>query len=205
MDERIETPVLVVGAGPVGLTAALDLAWRGIDVTVAEMRAAGELPSVKCNQISARSMEVFRRLGVADALRNTGLPADYRNDVVSCTTVTGIELSRIPIPARGERFGPVQGADSWWPTPEHAHRMNQTYMEPVLFARAAASPRVRFLNRTEIETFSQDEHRVLAVARDLDSGQRRTIACAYLVGCDGARSVVRNTMAASPSTTVWPS
>ncbi len=43
MDGRIETPVLIVGAGPVGLTAALDLAWRGIDVTVAESRAAGEL------------------------------------------------------------------------------------------------------------------------------------------------------------------
>ena len=193
----IETPVLIVGAGPVGLTAALDLAWRGIDVTVAELRAAGELPSVKCNQISARSMEIFRRVGVANALRDTGLPADYRNDVVSCTTVTGIELSRIPIPSRGERYGPVQGADHWWPTPEHTHRINQTYMEPVLFAHAAANPRIRFLNRTEIESFSQDEHRVVAVARDIDSGQRRTIACAYLVGCDGARSVVRKTMAAT--------
>ena len=74
MATPIETPVLIVGAGPVGLTVALDLAWRGIDVTVAELRAAGELPSVKCNQISARSMEVFRRLGVANDLRNTGFP-----------------------------------------------------------------------------------------------------------------------------------
>ena len=193
----METPVLIVGAGPVGLTAALDLAWRGIDVTVAEIRAAGEPPSVKCNQISARSMEVFRRLGVAEALRNSGLPADYRNDVVSCTTVTGIELSRIRIPSRGERFGPVRGADSWWPTPEHPHRINQTYMEPVLFARAAASPRVRLLNRTEIESFSQDGHGVVAVARDLASGGRHRIACQYLVGCDGARSVVRKTMGAT--------
>jgi 2-polyprenyl-6-methoxyphenol hydroxylase-like FAD-dependent oxidoreductase len=192
----VDTPVLIVGAGPVGLTAALDLAWRGIDVTVAELRAAGELPSVKCNQISARSMEVYRRLGVADALRDTGLPADYPNDVVSCTTVTGTELSRIPIPARGERYGPVQGADSWWPTPAHTLRINQTYMEPMLYARAAASPRIRFLNRTEIESCSQDEQRVVATARDLDSGERRTIACSYVVGCDGARSVVRKHMGA---------
>jgi 2-polyprenyl-6-methoxyphenol hydroxylase-like FAD-dependent oxidoreductase len=197
MEGRIETPVLIVGAGPVGLTAALDLAWRGIDVTVAESRAAGELPSVKCNQISARSMEIFRRVGVAGALRATGLPADYRNDVVSCTTVTGIELSRIPIPARGERFGPAQGADSWWPTPEHTLRINQTYMEPVLYAHAAANPRIRFLNRTEIESFSQDEDRVVAVARSLDDGRRHAISCAYLVGCDGARSVVRKTMGAN--------
>ena len=56
MSRRIETSVLVVGGGPVGTTLALDLAWRGIDVTVAELRRAGEPPSVKCNQISARSM-----------------------------------------------------------------------------------------------------------------------------------------------------
>ena len=197
MEEHIETPVLIVGAGPVGLTMALDLAWRGIDVIVAESRAPGELPSVKCNQISARSMEIFRRVGVAGALRATGLPADYRNDVVSCTTVTGIELSRIPIPARGERFGPIEGADSWWPTPEHTLRINQTYMEPVLYAHAAANPRIRFLNRTEVETVSQDEDRVVAVARDLDDGRRFPITCSYLVGCDGARSVVRKTMGAS--------
>ena len=65
MNRGIETSVLIVGAGPVGLTLAIDLAWRGIDVTVAELRRAGEPPSVKCNQISARSMEIFRRLGIA--------------------------------------------------------------------------------------------------------------------------------------------
>src|SRR6188508_1961624 len=91
MSPKIETTVLIVGAGPVGLTLAMDLAWRGIDVTVAELRHAGEPPSVKCNQISARSMEIFRRLGLAKSLREVGLPADYPNDVVSATAVTGIE------------------------------------------------------------------------------------------------------------------
>jgi 2-polyprenyl-6-methoxyphenol hydroxylase-like FAD-dependent oxidoreductase len=103
MLDTIETQVLIVGAGPVGLTLALDLAWRGVDVAVAELRRAGEPPSVKCNQISARSMEFFRRLGIAGKLREAGLPADYPNDVVSTTTVTGIELSRVSIPCRAER------------------------------------------------------------------------------------------------------
>ena len=71
------------------MTLARDLAWRGIDVTIAELRQASEPPSVKCNQVSARSMEIFRRLGIAGALREAGLPADYPNDVVSSTTVTG--------------------------------------------------------------------------------------------------------------------
>jgi len=77
MSRGIETSVLVVGAGPVGLTLAMDLAWRGVDVTVVERRAAHEPPGVRCNQISARSMEIFRRLGVARALRNAGLPPNY--------------------------------------------------------------------------------------------------------------------------------
>src|SRR5262245_61613992 len=115
MPRNIETEVLVVGAGPVGLTLAMDLAWRGIDVTVAELRRAGEPPSVKCNQISARSMEIFRRLGIAANLRNAGLPADYPNDVVSTTTVSGIELARVPIPARAQRYSATDGPDTLWP------------------------------------------------------------------------------------------
>ena len=65
---KVKTSVLVVGAGPVGLTLAMDLAQRGISVTVVETRSAGEPPSVKCNHVSSRSMEVFRRLGLAQKL-----------------------------------------------------------------------------------------------------------------------------------------
>src|ERR1700761_8926405 len=93
--------VLIVGSGPVGLTLAMDLAWRGIDVIVAERRPPNDPPNVKCGQIGARSMEVFRRLGVAEKLRGIGLPADYPNDTVSATSVTGTELSRVLLPARG--------------------------------------------------------------------------------------------------------
>jgi 2-polyprenyl-6-methoxyphenol hydroxylase-like FAD-dependent oxidoreductase len=53
--------MLVVGAGPVGLTLAVDLAQRGIRVLVAETRYPGEPPNVKCNHVAARSMEIFRR------------------------------------------------------------------------------------------------------------------------------------------------
>ena len=58
----IEVPVLVVGGGPVGLTLALDLARRGVEVLVVERRARGTPPPPKCNHVAARSMEIFRRL-----------------------------------------------------------------------------------------------------------------------------------------------
>jgi 2-polyprenyl-6-methoxyphenol hydroxylase-like FAD-dependent oxidoreductase len=189
--------VLIVGGGPVGMTLALDLSWRGIDVIVVERRPSDAKPSVKCGQISARSMEVFRRLGVADKLRGIGLPADYPNDIVSATSVLGMELSRVLIPARGARgTAAAKGPDTQWLTPEHTHRVNQKFFEPVLFSYVASKPRVRIWHRTEIAEFIQHEEGVTAVARDLDSGKRTTIDCAYLVGCDGASSMVRKAIGA---------
>ncbi|MGW8183779.1 MAG: FAD-dependent oxidoreductase, partial [Burkholderiales bacterium] len=192
----IRTPVLVVGGGPVGLTLAMDLAWRGIDVVVAERRPADAPSSAKCGQISARSMEVFRRLGLAQKLREVGLPANYANDIVSATSVTGIELSRVPIPGRGERGPGAKGPDTSWPTPEHTHRVNQIYFDPVMLTHARAQPRIRILNRTEVEGLAQHDHGVTATARDLDSGKQCSIECAYLVGCDGAGSMVRKAIGA---------
>jgi len=187
----IETSVLIAGGGPVGLTLAMDLAWRGIDVTVVELRRAGEPPNVKCNQISARSMEILRRIGVARKMRQAGLPADYSNDVVSATTVTGIELSRLSIPSPNERQAGVKGVDSWWPTPEPSHRINQIYLEPVLFAHAKEQTRIRILNRTAFENYEQDEDGVTVNTRDLDSNVKHPIRCRYLVGCDGSKSTIR--------------
>jgi 2-polyprenyl-6-methoxyphenol hydroxylase-like FAD-dependent oxidoreductase len=193
----LEIPVLIVGGGPVGLTLAMDLAWRGVDVIVAEMRPPGEPPSVKCNHVSARSMEIFRRLGIAEKVRNAGLPADYPNDCAYRTTATGIELSRIPIPSRIERFTAKDGPDGWWPTPEPPHRINQIYLEPLLFQHAALLPNVRVLSRTFVEDFEQGAYGVTATARDLDSGGARRIRCQYLVGCDGGKSMVRRAIGAN--------
>ena len=192
MNHPIDTSVLIVGAGPVGLTLAMDLASRGIDVTVIEIRRAGEPPNVKCNQVAARSMEIFRRLGLAEKIRDTGLPAEYRNDVACCVSALGTELSRIKLPSRGGRRRGEKGADGHWPTAEWGHRINQLFLEPLLFAHAAAQQRIRILNRTQFEEFTQDDDGVTALARDLDSGARISVSCCYLVGCDGGRSMVRH-------------
>ena len=72
----LDTPVLIVGGGPVGMTMALCLAQRGIASYLVELRAAETLPDVKCNHISARSMELFRSLGISQDLRAAGLPVD---------------------------------------------------------------------------------------------------------------------------------
>jgi 2-polyprenyl-6-methoxyphenol hydroxylase-like FAD-dependent oxidoreductase len=195
--KSIETSVLVVGAGPVGLTLAVDLASRGIPVVVVEVRHAGEPPNVKCNHVSSRSMEVFRRLGLAQKLRDAGLPADYPNDCAYRTTATGIELSRIPIPCRRDRYTASDGPDTGWPTAEPPHRINQIYMEPVLFAHAAGIDGLKILNRTEFEGFEERDNGITAVVRDLDTGVTSAIHADFLVGCDGARSLVRKAIDAN--------
>ena len=196
MVNRINTQVLIVGGGPVGLTLAIDLAQRGVQVMVAETRAGGEPPSVKCNHVAARTMEIFRRLGLVRDVREAGLPAEYPNDVAFRTTATGIELSRIPIPCRAERYAARGGPDTWWPTPEPPHRINQIYLEPVLFAHATATSRLSLLNRTRVVDFVQSDNGVLATAKNLDSGGDSHIFANYLIGCDGAHSDVRHIMGA---------
>jgi 2-polyprenyl-6-methoxyphenol hydroxylase-like FAD-dependent oxidoreductase len=197
MEREDCSSVMIVGAGPVGLTLAIDLAARGVDVTVLETRRAGEPPNVKCNQVSARSMEIFRRIGLAGRIRATGLPAEYRNDVSCCVSATGPELSRIRLPSRAGRMRGERGDDGWWPTAEFPHRINQLFLEPLLFAHAAEQPRIRILNRMQVEEFAQDQAGVTAVARDLDSGEVVTARGRYLVGCDGGRSVVRHGIGAT--------
>lgn len=195
-DAGFDTDVLVVGAGPVGLTLAMDLAGRGVHVTVAELRAYGEPPNVKCNHVAARTMERFRQLGVADKLRRAGLPDAHPNDVVFRTAMTGLELTRIPIPNRLQRFVDNGGPDTWWPTPEPPHRINQLFLEPILLHHAAALPGVTLHNRTRMTAFEQDANGVTATLEPLDGGQPQRLRARYLVGCDGGSSGVRKAIGA---------
>src|SRR5580704_13682050 len=196
MSEVAESAVLIVGAGPVGLTLAIDLAWRGIDVTVVETRARAAPPEPKCNHVAARTMEIFRRLGIADKVRNAGLPADYPHDISYRTSFTGRELTRIEIPCRRDRFTRKSGPDCNWPTPEPPHRINQIFLEPILFEHAAAQPNIRIINRTSVEDVVVEDTSASVSLRDLDTGTIRRMNCRYLIGCDGARSIVRKAIGA---------
>jgi 2-polyprenyl-6-methoxyphenol hydroxylase-like FAD-dependent oxidoreductase len=188
--------VLIVGAGPVGLTLAIDLAWRGIAVTVVETRARAAPPEPKCNHVAARTMEIFRRLGIADKIRNAGLPADYPHDISYRTTFTGRELTRIKIPCRRDRFTDTDCADGNWPTPEPPHRINQIFLEPILFEHAASQPRITIINRASAEDVAIHDDGAEVALRDLDSGKVSRLRCRFLVGCDGGRSIVRKAVGA---------
>lgn len=190
------TDVLVVGGGPVGLVLAMELARRGVAVTVADLRAPGVSETVRCNHVSARTMETFRRLGFADEVREAGLAAGHAHDAAFRTTFTGIEFGRVPIPGREGRRSGAPGPDTWWPTPEPAHRINQIFLEPILQAHARATPGLDMRYRTEVLSFEQDADGVSARLRDHETGTETEMRAFFLAGCDGGKSGVRKAIGA---------
>lgn len=143
-------------------------------------------------------MEVFRRLGVAEKVRAAGLPDDYAHDVAyRVSAVSDLDLTRIPIPGRRERREGAPGPDTGWPTAEPPHRISQIFLELLLFEHAAAMPNISIVNRVEVSGFDQDAKGVTVHARSLDDGAELHFRAAYLVGCDGGRSMVRKGIGAS--------
>ncbi len=192
----MECDVLIVGGGPVGLVAAIDMARRGLAVTIVEMRRPAEPPSAKCNHVSSRTMEMLRRFGFADAVRDAGLPHDYPHDAVFRTRMTGTEMARISIPSRNGRREGATGVDTDWATPEPPHRINQIYFEPILFAHAAAMPGVTIFTRHRAVGLAQDDDGVSLTIEDLDTKTERILRAQYLIGCDGGGSMVRKAIGA---------
>jgi 2-polyprenyl-6-methoxyphenol hydroxylase-like FAD-dependent oxidoreductase len=178
--------VLIVGAGPAGLTLGIDLAQRGVPCTLVE--ATTERPvNPRCNTTSARSMEVFRRLGFADDVRAAGLPSSYPTSVQYRTTMRGEPIFALDHPSSDEVRSGVGKAD--WLTPEPQHRISQLYLEPILEDHARRTPGLTVERGCRLVELVQHEDHVEVVVES--SGQRRTITAEFVVGCDGAHSAVR--------------
>lgn len=193
--ERISdhTPILIVGAGMVGLTLAVELGKRGIACTLV---TEGETtaPHPQGNTLNSRTMEHFRRLGLADEIRNTGLPADHSLDVVYATRFMGWELARLEMPTTAEKTrGRATNAHAAL-TPEPIHRCSFFYVEPILKRTADALPSVEVRFGWRLDSFIQDENGVTAQLEQSGSGMRHTLRCDWLVGCDGPRSTVREAL-----------
>ena len=192
----MRTQVAIIGGGPAGLMLAIELGCRGVACTVLEEDAhCPVLP--KANATSARTMEHYRRRGFADQVRALGLPLQHPQDVVYCTRIAGRELARFRIPSSQQAASQTAWGDygpGTWPTPELPHRVQQMLIEPILKAQAQryASVDVRFGARAVALRDLGDHTEVDFV--DTESGTPQTLRAAYAVGCDGPRSLVRQTM-----------
>ena len=184
-----QTDVLVVGAGPVGLTLAVDLGRRGVRCTLVEQKPAPEfLPKMeRCN---ARTMEIFRRMGLAARIRAAGLPADVPMDVFVILAMNEPPLLRLPYPSVSEARTQIAACNDGSMPLEPYQLISQYTLEPLLKAEAEALPSVALRYGCTFESLSQDADAAVASVREAD-GAPREIRARYIVGCDGGGSAVR--------------
>ena len=184
MPQQDETKVLIAGAGPVGLSLAIELGLRGIACVIVE-RGDGKLRVPRMSSVSARGMEFCRRWGIADKVRYAVWSRTHPFDFVYVSTMVGEELARLRIPSYSEREGKLDFS------PEGAATCPQIYFDPILAEKANSIPLVTILYETRLVSFDRDESGVRARVIDTESGEERIVSADYLVGCDGAGSVVR--------------
>lgn len=188
--ETLHTPVLIVGGGMVGLTLAVELGTYGADCMIIN-EGTSTAGHPQGNSLNSRTMEHFRRLGLSGAIRKTGMPADHPTDVVYTTRFAGWELARLPMPSTAEKLGDFENTEL---TPEAIHRANFFYIEPILKARAEELEQVDVRFGHRLLSFEQGEDGVTAVVENVADETRQNIRCDWLVGCDGARSTVREAL-----------
>ena len=179
-------PVLIVGAGPVGLALAGDLGWRGRRCLVIE-QSDGSIYQPRMDFVGVRTMEFCRRWGIVDWVEHSPYPRDYPQDNMYLTALNGYELGRERFPAMQDEVPPPQ-------SPQHRERCPQNMFDPILLRFCRSLPSVELRYRTRLLGFTQDASGITAEVEDLDSGKRETIRARYLVGCDGAASKVRETL-----------
>jgi len=181
--------VVVAGGGPVGLAAAVELGRRGIGCLVIEPRITVSHARPRCKTINVRSMEHLRRWGIAGRLRDRApLPPSWSQDAVFCTSLAGRELYRftgvLGLAPDGDRF------------PELGQQAPQYVLEELLRDVVTELPACRMATGVRVTGVEQDDSGVRVIVTD-QASRSAVVTAAYLLGCDGPRSTVREQIGAA--------
>jgi 2-polyprenyl-6-methoxyphenol hydroxylase-like FAD-dependent oxidoreductase len=171
-----QADVLIVGAGPTGLVLALWLTRLGIQVRIIDKTAEPGTTS-RALAVQARTLELYRQLDLADAVLAKGHQVPAVN-----LWVKGESAARISFGSVGSDLTPYP----------FLHIFPQDRHERLLIERLEALG-VSVERHTELIRFAEEKNRVTARLRGPD-GQEVDCAAAYIAGCDGARSIVRETI-----------
>ena len=193
--------VLIIGAGPVGLTLAAELSYRKVKCTIVEKSLkTTELP--KSFNLTVRSMEHFRRLGLSEAIRKVSYPADVPMAITGVTSVFNRrELFSKKFAAWGEVLEGNPGKEMLYfisgCSVEVPMLCPQLALEPVIKEKVDASPYVTSHWGWELLSFQQTEEGITAQIQRSGEGDQqevKTITARYMVGCDGGKSPIRKAL-----------
>src|SRR5262245_41475495 len=188
MNQSPHVPVLIAGAGPVGLALAIELAYKNVRCLVVE-QTDGSVDFPTTNLANTRTSEHLRRWGIADRMRfESGYPPDYPRNYLFVTRMDGHEIVRFDHPANGD---PASRSPY---SPEGRLWISKPYYDPVLHKHVATLPQVTVRYRTAFESFEQDEQKVTAKIVNTQTGEPETVEANYLVGCNGGRSNIRRAL-----------
>ncbi|HXW42529.1 MAG TPA: FAD-dependent monooxygenase [Xanthobacteraceae bacterium] len=184
----MDSDVVIVGAGPTGLTLAVDLGRRGVRCTLIEQK---ERPAFlpKMERINARSMEIYRRMGLAQKIRAAGLRPDCPMDVYIVLALDRPPLLHLRYPSVNEAQAQTRASNDGTLPLEPYQLISQYTLEPLLKAVAETIPAVTVRYGCEFLSLRQDDGGVTARVQTADGV--RELRAAYLVGCDGGGSAVR--------------
>ncbi len=185
-----EFDVIIVGAGPVGLSAAIELGRRRVRCLVIERNdRVGYSPRAKTTNV--RTREHLRRWGLADALRDASpISPDRPATVVFATRMNGPLLARFENAMNASKVrNNLYSEEAQW--------VPQYILEDVLRRYAQSLPGVTIRFKTEFVSVTDNGNQVAVTIRDLDSGKTYEQIASYLIGADGARSAVRDAIGAT--------
>ncbi|WP_442868429.1 FAD-dependent oxidoreductase [Bradyrhizobium sp. CCBAU 51627] len=185
--------VLIVGGGPCGLMLANELGRRGVSAILVDEKP-GTAFNPQANATQARSMEHYRRLGFADEIRREGLPADYPTDVAYFTRYTGYELARFALPSSSRASELIKGLSGSWSAAELPHRVSQKYVEAVLRRHAERLPGIALNYGHRLVSYIENDDGIVGEIERLDDGNRFHVQARFLVGADGPRSMIRQSL-----------
>jgi putative polyketide hydroxylase len=175
--------VVVVGAGPVGLVSAIQLGRAGIETLLLERRATFSTHP-KSGGIHARTMEIYRQLGISDLIQENGRSSNGVLTLGWMTSLNGIEIGSISIGATEEERDRFR---AW--SPETMVSCTQDIYEPILGEVVGRYPSVSLRMASEATSLAQDDDWVTIGYSDAEG--EKVARARYMIGADGVRSPVR--------------